>query len=126
MRVHNVQSRSGQRFIGIYAWGDATRSCLRLKIQPLTNDRPWELPLTCQKGHHQIRDLEISKFFPRSWKGGAHDTHLNMAIARPIRVLGLVAIGLWIFFLYQVFGKNSKSRDTMPNTERDPLLDRMC
>src|SRR6266487_918998 len=29
-----------------------------------------------------------------------------MAIARPIRVLGLAAIGLWIFFLYQVFGKN--------------------
>jgi mannosyltransferase len=27
-----------------------------------------------------------------------------MAIARPIRVLGLAAICLWVFFLYQVFG----------------------
>lgn len=51
-----------------------------------------------------------------------------MAIARPIRVLGLVAIGLWVFFLYQVFGPAKVPRgpgDTLENMERDPNLDRM-
>ncbi|ESZ96247.1 glycosyltransferase family 15 protein [Sclerotinia borealis F-4128] len=49
-----------------------------------------------------------------------------MAVARPIRVLGLVAIGLWIFFLYQVFGPERVARgpgDTLENPERDPNLD---
>lgn len=57
-----------------------------------------------------------------------HTTHHNMAIARPIRVLGLVAIGLWVFFLYQVFGPAKIPKgpgDTLENMERDPNLDRM-
>jgi hypothetical protein len=51
-----------------------------------------------------------------------------MAIARPIRVLGLIAIGLWIFFLYQVFGPTKYPKgpgDTLKNMDRDPNLDRM-
>lgn len=51
-----------------------------------------------------------------------------MAVARPIRVLGLLAIGLWMFFLYQVFGPARGNRgpgDTLDNPERDPNLDRM-
>lgn len=50
-----------------------------------------------------------------------------MAIARPIRVLGLAAIGLWVFFLYQVFGPTKYPKgpgDTLENMERDPNLDR--
>jgi hypothetical protein len=57
----------------------------------------------------------------------AYDNH-NMAIARPIRVLGLVAIGLWIFFIYQVFGPTKYPKgpgDTLENMDRDPNLDRM-
>ncbi len=49
-----------------------------------------------------------------------------MAIARPIRILGLAAIGLWIFLLYQVFGPDKATKsptDTLQNMERDPLLD---
>jgi mannosyltransferase len=50
-----------------------------------------------------------------------------MAIARPIRILGLVAIGLWIFFLYLLFGPPKYPRgpgDTLENMDRDPNLDR--
>jgi hypothetical protein len=53
---------------------------------------------------------------------------INMAVARPIRVLGLLAIGLWMFFLYQVFGPEKVPLgpgDTLENMERDPNLDRM-
>lgn len=49
-----------------------------------------------------------------------------MAIARPIRVLGLAAIGLWVFFLYQVFGPAHVPKgpgDTLENIDRDPNLD---
>ncbi|KAK6609328.1 glycolipid 2-alpha-mannosyltransferase [Botrytis cinerea] len=49
-----------------------------------------------------------------------------MAVARPIRVLGLLAIGLWMFFLYQVFGPPKPELgpgDTLANIERDPNLD---
>lgn len=52
----------------------------------------------------------------------------NMAVARPIRVLGLIAIGLWVFFLYQVFGPEKIPKglgDTLENMERDPNLDCM-
>jgi mannosyltransferase len=51
-----------------------------------------------------------------------------MAIAKPIRVLGLTAIGLWIFFLYQIFGPAKIPKgpgDTLENMDRDPNLDRM-
>ena len=51
-----------------------------------------------------------------------------MAIARPIRVLGLVAIGLWIFFIYQVWGPAKAATgpgDTLDNMDRDPNLDCM-
>lgn len=51
-----------------------------------------------------------------------------MAIAKPIRVLGLAAIGLWIFFLYQIFGPTKYPKgpgDTLKNMDRDPNLDRM-
>ncbi|KAJ4388745.1 putative mannosyltransferase ktr4 [Gnomoniopsis smithogilvyi] len=48
-----------------------------------------------------------------------------MAIARPVRVLGLAAIMMWCFFLYQVFkpGGSIKTPLGIPNNERDPLLD---
>lgn len=49
-----------------------------------------------------------------------------MAVARPVRVLGLAAIMMWCFFLYQVFkpGTGIKTPLGIPNNERDPLLDR--
>lgn len=50
-----------------------------------------------------------------------------MAIARPIRVLGLLALGLWIFFFYQVFGRTRYPKgpgDTLEHMDRDPNLDR--
>lgn len=49
-----------------------------------------------------------------------------MAIARPIRVLGLAAICLWCFFLYQIFGPTRYPKgpgDLLTNLERDPQLD---
>lgn len=47
-----------------------------------------------------------------------------MAIARPIRVLGLTAIALWCFFLYQIFGPVKETDYTgRPDLERDPNLD---
>ena len=46
-----------------------------------------------------------------------------MAIARPIRVLGLAAIGLWIFFLYQVFTP-AKPPPPSKIMDQEPLLDR--
>lgn len=52
-----------------------------------------------------------------------------MAIARPVRALGLVAVVLWVFFLYQIFG-TSKNKipegpgDSLKHLERDPNLDR--
>lgn len=55
-----------------------------------------------------------------------HDLLAAMAIARPVRVLGLAAIMMWCFFLYQVFkpGGSIKTPLGIPNNERDPLLDR--
>jgi mannosyltransferase len=52
-----------------------------------------------------------------------------MAIARPIRVLAIVAVVLWVFFLYQIFGptrypKGPGDRVTLKNMDRDPNLDR--
>ncbi|TAQ86424.1 hypothetical protein B7494_g5251 [Chlorociboria aeruginascens] len=50
-----------------------------------------------------------------------------MAIARPIRVLGLLALGLWGFFLYHLFGAAPKVHrgpgDTLEKMDRDPNLD---
>lgn len=49
-----------------------------------------------------------------------------MAVARPVRVLGLAAIMMWVFFLYQIFapGSGIKAPSGIPKNERDPLLDR--
>lgn len=50
-----------------------------------------------------------------------------MAIARPVRVLGLLALGLWVFFIYQVWGPAKIPKgpgDTLANMDRDPNLDR--
>lgn len=49
-----------------------------------------------------------------------------MAIARPVRVLGLAAAMMWCFFLYQIFkpGSNMSAPLGLPSNERDPLLDR--
>lgn len=49
-----------------------------------------------------------------------------MAIARPVRVLGLAAAMMWCFFLYQIFkpGSSVTMPSSIPNNERDPLLDR--
>ena len=45
-----------------------------------------------------------------------------MAIARPIRVLGLAAICLWVFFLYQVFGP-AKPPPPSKIMDQEPLLE---
>jgi mannosyltransferase len=52
-----------------------------------------------------------------------------MAIARPVRVLGVAALGLWIFFIYQIWGPPKVPKgpgDTLENMDRDPNLDCMC
>ncbi|CZT53043.1 alpha-1 [Rhynchosporium secalis] len=49
-----------------------------------------------------------------------------MAVARPLRMLGLCAVGLWIFFLYRTFGPTRSPKgpgDTLENMDRDPTLD---
>ncbi|RFU25837.1 hypothetical protein B7463_g10502, partial [Scytalidium lignicola] len=49
-----------------------------------------------------------------------------MAIARPVRVLGLVAVVLWVVFLYQIFGKEKVPQgpgDSLKHLEKDPNLD---
>jgi len=47
-----------------------------------------------------------------------------MAIARPIRVLALLAVGLWVFFIYQIFGHPTRKTDYSEKVlDRDPLLD---
>jgi mannosyltransferase len=50
-----------------------------------------------------------------------------MAVARPIRMLALLAAGLWVFFIYQIFGPTRYPKgpgDTLKHMERDPNLDR--
>lgn len=54
-----------------------------------------------------------------------------MAIARPLRALGLVAIVAWCFFLYHMFRPSSLSDGATPpppnkieNMEHDPMMDR--
>jgi len=53
-----------------------------------------------------------------------------MAIARPVRALGLAAIVMWIFFLWQMFSPSAPIRkpgdDYNGIYERDPNLDREC
>ncbi|KAI0996619.1 putative mannosyltransferase [Podosphaera aphanis] len=52
-----------------------------------------------------------------------------MAIAKPVRVLGLIAIAIWVFFLYQIFGTDKTDKllkgsgDLLDQTEKDPNLD---
>ena len=59
-----------------------------------------------------------------------------MAVARPVRVLGLAAVFMWIFFIYTMFypkptmqsggngiAKGGKGK-TPPSFEHDPMLDR--
>lgn len=49
-----------------------------------------------------------------------------MAIARPVRALGLAAIVMWCFFLWQIFGPSDpRTGGGYPGPyERDPNLDR--
>lgn len=55
-----------------------------------------------------------------------------MAIARPVRVLGLAAIIVWCLFLYHMFrpsvtlsrGGTSSPPTKIENMEHDPMLDR--
>jgi len=51
-----------------------------------------------------------------------------MAIARPVRALGLVALVMWCFFIWQLFKPTSSHiRPADPNLaslERDPNHDR--
>lgn len=49
-----------------------------------------------------------------------------MAVARPVRVLGLAAVMMWCFFLYQVFkpGVPIPLPSGIPKNEKEPLLDR--
>lgn len=48
-----------------------------------------------------------------------------MAIARPVRVLGLAAIFMWCFFIWQIFSPSVPySRSDSTIYERDPNLDR--
>lgn len=50
-----------------------------------------------------------------------------MAIARPVRTLGLLAVVLWCFFLYQLFKPTASifgPAGRYANFERDPNLDR--
>lgn len=48
-----------------------------------------------------------------------------MAIARPVRVLGLAAIFMWCFFIWQIFSPSVPySGSDSPIYERDPNLDR--
>lgn len=49
-----------------------------------------------------------------------------MAVARPVRVLGLAAVMMWCFFLYQVFkpGSPIPLAPGIPKNEKEPLLDR--
>lgn len=52
-----------------------------------------------------------------------------MALARPLRALGLAAILLWCFFLYQIFRPSTPIKGPghlYKNFERDPNLDRKC
>ncbi|KAK3373803.1 glycosyltransferase family 15 protein [Lasiosphaeria ovina] len=47
-----------------------------------------------------------------------------MAIARPVRALGLAAILMWFFFIYQIFHSSSrKTYGDLPPHERDPNID---
>lgn len=52
-----------------------------------------------------------------------------MAIARPVRILALLAVLLWVSFFYQVWRPASKyplgPGDTLHYAERDPNLDCM-
>lgn len=54
-----------------------------------------------------------------------------MAIARPLRALGLVAIVAWCFFLYHMFrpsslsdGASAPPSGKIENMEHDPMMDR--
>lgn len=49
-----------------------------------------------------------------------------MAIARPVRALGVAALLLWCFFLYHIFkpGTSSSKAQQVISYERDPNLDR--
>ncbi len=51
-----------------------------------------------------------------------------MALARPVRALGIAAALLWIFFLYKIFMPSSPlvRPGNLPSDERDPNLDREC
>ncbi|KAL8358225.1 hypothetical protein RB598_002814 [Gaeumannomyces tritici] len=46
-----------------------------------------------------------------------------MAVARPVRALGLAALVMWFFFLYQIFKPSSISSDEFFNFAKDPMHD---
>jgi len=51
----------------------------------------------------------------------------RMAIARPVRALGLAAVVMWCFFLWQIFTPSTPATprtQSHQNFERDPNLDR--
>ena len=48
-----------------------------------------------------------------------------MAVARPVRALGVAAVLMWCFFLYQIFKPAATLRPNL-NTEREPNQDRTC
>jgi mannosyltransferase len=51
-----------------------------------------------------------------------------MAIARPVRALGLAAIVMWCFFIWQLFKPTASpagpGKTGLSSSERDPNLDR--
>ena len=52
-----------------------------------------------------------------------------MAITRPVRLLGLAAMMMWIFFIYQALKptrhvERHSPEDSLPSFERDPMNDR--
>lgn len=49
-----------------------------------------------------------------------------MGVARPVRALGLGAIILWCFFLYQIFSPDQPRTNVLKpqSLEHDPMVDR--
>lgn len=87
---------------------------------------PISRPLLLEQGNASIRPIGAILVCIRSTAPAPAAIAAAMAVARPVRVLGLAAVMMWCFFLYQVFkpGSSIKAPLGIPNNERDPLLDR--